>query len=76
MLVQNCIMNKTDTCCIDNWTKKIQLSNKWKKELQYLILHMQDLGDKPDLLRYELLATEALRLSRCISDLTEITLEN
>ena len=49
---------------------------QWKEELSNLIVDMYELGDKPNLLRYELLSTEALRLSRCISDLTEITLEN
>lgn len=49
---------------------------EWKEELNVLIEDMRELGDKPDTLRYELLSTEALRLSRCINDLTETWLGN
>jgi hypothetical protein len=45
------------------------LLNEWTDELTSLKLDLYDLGNEPDSFKYNILATEALRLSMCICDL-------
>lgn len=43
--------------------------NEWSHELNSIKVDLYELGNKPDSTQYNLLATEALRLSMCICDL-------
>lgn len=45
-----------------------ELIEKWSEELRVLRDWLYDLGDQAHTNRYNLLATEALRLSLCIND--------
>lgn len=45
-----------------------ELIEKWSEELRALRVELYDLGDQAHTNRYNLLATEALRLSLCIND--------
>ena len=51
------------------------LISVWQNELLSLRESLYDLGNKPDSLAYNLLSTEALRLSMCINDVREVQLK-
>lgn len=46
--------------------------DEWIHELNSLKVDLYELGDKADSFKYNMLATEALRLSQCIIDLQQL----
>ena len=46
-----------------------EVLNDWLHELNTLKVDLYNLGEKGDSVQYNILATEALRLSMCICDL-------
>lgn len=53
-----------------------ELLDEWFIEYHEIKGELRQLGGEADSLRYNLLSTEALRLSQCITDLQQMLLES